>query len=618
MGLDVGTLLDDRYEIVRAVNKGGMGAVYEAIDRRLANSRCAVKELLDDWQGINSDDAKLIREKLEMEMQFLVNLQHPGIPRIRDAFAKGDAYYLVMDFIEGSDLENLLAQQLKETGAPLPADQVRTYALEVLEILEYLHTLDPPVLHRDIKPANIIREEARGKLKLVDFGLARQMTQSRAFTSVGTMGYLPLEQASGDPDQRSDIYALGATLHCLITGKPPVPFRIQPVLEVCPGADPELAVIIDKAVAREAEDRFPTAAAMKAALQGKAPAVVSVPSPAPSPPPAAQPSTVSPEPARPSTVSLAPSQPAPAPTQPAAKPVGGRRSRSIIPPELCPGCGAEFGPRDKTCGSCGQSLSFRNRIFAPSLSECQRFLLEGGSFLSNLLVGTGHLYMLHFTYQLQGKIKPFGIINWSEKLLLLGLFALFALSLAGFIGELLRARIKNHDQAPSWPHPKLGVTAGLGVGYTCLVVFMPMAMVLIVAFSMVALVSMMGYNQRTGYQAAIMVVAIAPILYTMFRGLAMLPVELGNYCYLDHPPPLFDSATPMRQQVLPAVGAYLSFLVVASVALLGVSLLYGALAQTSVVLAILVAAPFQFAYLLFWTYFLGVLYRDKLMANAPS
>ena len=191
--LPPGTLLEDRYKIVSILRAGGMGALYCAHDTRLADSPCAVKEMLPqhDGGGANTD---YIRRRFLEEMKVLARLNHPDIPRVRDYFVEGGLNYIVMDLVEGSNL----LDALHERGQPLPAPEVVRLGLSILSILEYLHSHNPPTIHRDIKPANILIERGTGRFKLVDFGLACDAsTGATVHTQVGTLGYCPLEQIQG-------------------------------------------------------------------------------------------------------------------------------------------------------------------------------------------------------------------------------------------------------------------------------------------------------------------------------------------------------------------------------------------------------------------------------------
>src|SRR5437588_8223631 len=213
--LSAGTVLQGRYRIVRQLGQGGMGAVYEAVDERL-DTIVALKETL-------FADEKL-RKQFEREARLLARLHHQALPRVSDHFNEGGGQFLVMQYITGEDLAEMLAQK----NGPFPQDEVVRWADQLCDALDYLHTQDPQIIHRDIKPQNL-KLTARGQIVLLDFGLAKGSAGqlSVVTTSASIFGYTPnyapLEQVQGlGTDARSDIYSLGATLYHLLTNvKPP-------------------------------------------------------------------------------------------------------------------------------------------------------------------------------------------------------------------------------------------------------------------------------------------------------------------------------------------------------------------------------------------------------------
>jgi serine/threonine protein kinase len=221
------TILRERYRIVELVGRGGMGATYRAEDLRLQGRYCAVKEALPDPDA-SSEELAQSREQFYQEASTLARLDHPNLPKVSDYFSEDNRDYLVMDFVPGQDLKEMLTAALRE-GHPLPERQVLAWADQLCDALSYMHTQDPPVLHRDIKPSNIKITPA-GRVKLVDFGLVKTLSpdDQRTITVVqgrGTVQYIPLEQYGGDTghtDVRSDIYSLGATLYHLLAGQPPL------------------------------------------------------------------------------------------------------------------------------------------------------------------------------------------------------------------------------------------------------------------------------------------------------------------------------------------------------------------------------------------------------------
>jgi hypothetical protein len=265
--LGAGTVVGQRYQVVRAVAQGGMGAIYEAQDTRLGNRRCALKVLLD--AGMTPQDQADVAAWFAREAQILSDLHHPLIPNISDYFSDHGHHYLVMDFVDGQTLEHLLTQR----GTPgLPIEDVMGWGRELCSVLKYLHTRQPPVIFRDLKPANIMLETA-GTLKLIDFGIARRLdtkrTEQTVYTMIGTPGYCPPEQYQGLADPRSDVYSLGATLHHLISGRDPrrhQPFTFPPLSTLVPAIDPAVDAAITRAVSLQAGNRFANVDEFRTAL----------------------------------------------------------------------------------------------------------------------------------------------------------------------------------------------------------------------------------------------------------------------------------------------------------------------------------------------------------------
>jgi len=230
--LPVGTVLRSRYKIIELVGHGGMGAVYRAEDLRLEGRQCAVKEVLPQL-SLPPDLLTQMQEQFYREASILARLDHPNLPKVSDYFSHYGREYLVMDFVPGRDLKEIV-DEAKRQGTFLRERRVLGWAAQLLDAVEYLHAQEPPVLHRDIKPSNI-KLTPRGNIKLVDFGLVKLMApdDSRTVTVVqgrGTVQYTPLEQYGGDlghTDVRSDIYSLGATLYHLLTGSPPADAKLR-------------------------------------------------------------------------------------------------------------------------------------------------------------------------------------------------------------------------------------------------------------------------------------------------------------------------------------------------------------------------------------------------------
>src|SRR5688572_29541557 len=266
------SLLQDRYRIVKEMGRGGMGAVYEAVDERLGIT-VALKEVLSAEPSM--------RKQFEQEARLLACMQHPALPRVSDHFVEGNRAFLVMQFISGIDLARIISHQ----SGPFPPDQVIAWADQLLDALIYLHSQDRQVIHRDIKPHNL-KLTVTGQIALLDFGLARaqpadqSLTASRPFFGY-TKHYAPLEQIQDQrTDPRSDIYALGATLYHLLTGvKPPDalvratalinsdPDPLKPADKIHAAVGPQIAAILSKAMAQRSEDRFANASEFREALR---------------------------------------------------------------------------------------------------------------------------------------------------------------------------------------------------------------------------------------------------------------------------------------------------------------------------------------------------------------
>ncbi|HEV2884284.1 MAG TPA: protein kinase [Pyrinomonadaceae bacterium] len=267
------SLLQNRYRIVRQLGQGGMGTVYEALDERL-DATVALKETLFAEERL--------RKQFEREARLLARMHHPALPRVSDHFSDGDGQFLVMQFIAGDDL----CQMLNEKKGPFPIDQVLTWGDQLLDALDYLHTQEPQIVHRDIKPQNL-KLTSRGQIILLDFGLAKGQTGGVSVITTAsifgyTPNYAPLEQIQGlGTDARSDIYSLGATLYHLMTGtKPPdaltraaaiVNGQLDPLVpanQISDRVGPEVAHVLGRAMSQNRDQRYSTAAEMRAALKG--------------------------------------------------------------------------------------------------------------------------------------------------------------------------------------------------------------------------------------------------------------------------------------------------------------------------------------------------------------
>lgn len=238
-----------------------MGAVYRAEDLRLEGRQCAIKEIRFEPGGSPST-LKQAQEQFHREANVLARLDHPNLPKVSDYFSEGERDYLVMDFVSGQNLKEIVDDARRQNRF-LDESLVLVWAAQLCDALEYLHGQDPPVLHRDVKPANIKLTPA-GTVKLVDFGLVKLLTpdDTRTITILqgrGTVQYTPLEQYGGDTghtDIRSDIYSLSATFYHLLAGQPPPdakqrflkPDSLTPLRSLNPDVSPRVERAVMKAL----------------------------------------------------------------------------------------------------------------------------------------------------------------------------------------------------------------------------------------------------------------------------------------------------------------------------------------------------------------------------------
>jgi outer membrane protein assembly factor BamB/tRNA A-37 threonylcarbamoyl transferase component Bud32 len=264
-------VLMDRYLIQDVIGVGGMGSVYSARDLHFPKvvKLVAVKEM------INQAPDPLVRativQNFEREANILVTLNHPSIPKIFDFFTYKDRSYLVEEYVSGRDLEAIL----KARNDFIPEDQVIGWAIELCDVLDFLHNHKPePIIFRDMKPSNIMIN-AHNRVVLVDFGIAKVFTTNQKGTMIGTEGYSPPEQYRGEATPLADIYALGATLHHLLTMRdprlePPFTFNERPIKRYNPNVSLELETVVNTALNYNPQDRFKDAASIKEALMGVA------------------------------------------------------------------------------------------------------------------------------------------------------------------------------------------------------------------------------------------------------------------------------------------------------------------------------------------------------------
>ncbi len=266
-----GTTLVDRYNIQEVIGIGGMGSVYRARDLHFPNvvKLVAVKEM------INLAPDPLVRQTIvqnfEREANMLATLNHPAVPRIYDYFSLDNRSYLVLEFIIGKDLEAVI----NDTAGFLPEHQVIGWAIQLCEVLNFLHAHKPdPIIFRDMKPSNVMIDH-NGDIILIDFGIAKTFQPGIKGTMIGTEGYSPPEQYRGEATHLADIYSLGATLHHALTRRdprlePPFSFAERPVRRINAAVSPEFDAVINTALQYNPPERFPSAEAMKDALMAVA------------------------------------------------------------------------------------------------------------------------------------------------------------------------------------------------------------------------------------------------------------------------------------------------------------------------------------------------------------
>lgn len=248
----IGSVIDNKYEILKQIGKGGMSTVYLAMDKRL-NKQWAVKEIN---KAVNDKNNEVVVQSLLAEANLMKRLDHPSLPRIVDIIDNGRTIYVIMDYIEGESLDKIL-----NTNGPQPQALVVEWAKQLCDVLSYLHNQKPPIIYRDMKPANIMLKP-EGKLKLIDFGIAREYKQNNMTdtVSLGTRGYAAPEQfgGMGQTDARTDIYCLGVTLYHLLTGKNPAepPYELYPIRQWNPSLSSGLEYIVQKCTQLNPDDRY--------------------------------------------------------------------------------------------------------------------------------------------------------------------------------------------------------------------------------------------------------------------------------------------------------------------------------------------------------------------------
>jgi serine/threonine-protein kinase len=333
-----------------------MAWVYQ-VERLDANgaSLWALKELRPQTE--DPDTQAHARKLFEQEAMILSRLDHPNLPQVIDFFEQAQRAYLVMEFIWGESLE----KRLEQTQSPLMERQVLQWAVQICEVLAYLHSRRPPVIFRDMKPSNVMVNNA-GVIKLIDFGIARTYKEHKLQDTIalGSENYAAPEQwGEAQTDARSDIYGLGATMYHLLANMPPSPAFLPTIPTPLDAANPALSAdavaIVSRAMAREREDRYQSAQEMRAALIAVLPGYVppqqsrpqATPSPARAPVPAAM-----------GAVQVSPSSPRSPGTGGRAAPGAATQIRPRPAPRagVCARCGHQNAPTYRFCVACGSAL----------------------------------------------------------------------------------------------------------------------------------------------------------------------------------------------------------------------------------------------------------------------
>ena len=261
------TVLSGRYSVIRKLGRGGRGAVSLVNDTRLGGKHWAVKEM-SDAALVDPQERQNAVQAFQSEATLLASMNHPNLTKVVDYFEEGAKHYLVMDYIDGQTLDELLAGRTQ----PFTEERVTDWALQLCDVLDYLHNQPQPVIFRDLKPGNIMLDKD-GQIHLIDFGIARLFKPGKSHdtASFGTAGYAPREQyGRGQTDARSDVYALGATLHHLLTLRDPgdEPFKFPQANALNPNIPDQLNKTVMSAVEQEPEDRWQSAKEFAQALAG--------------------------------------------------------------------------------------------------------------------------------------------------------------------------------------------------------------------------------------------------------------------------------------------------------------------------------------------------------------
>lgn len=260
--LKIGSIIDGKYKVLNEIGHGGMSTVYLAINEK-ANKPWAIKEVRKSL----SRDFDMLRQSLILETDMLKKLSHKNLPSIVDIIDSDENFLIVMDYIEGNTLEKLV----NENGA-YPQEEVIGWAVQLCDVLRFLHERLNPIIYRDMKPSNVMLK-SDGNVILIDFGTAREfkMQKEGDTTCLGTQGYAAPEQfgGMGQTDARTDIYCLGATMYHLITGHNPSkpPYEMYPIRKWNPSLSSGLEKVILKCTRKNPEDRYQSAKELMYALE---------------------------------------------------------------------------------------------------------------------------------------------------------------------------------------------------------------------------------------------------------------------------------------------------------------------------------------------------------------
>ncbi len=256
-----GSIIAGRYQVIRLVGQGGMSNLYLAHDRKYNNAIVVVKEMTAAYS--DPKEQQMAVDLFHREAKLLASLNHRHIPKVFDYFQFAGKYYLSMEFIDGQDL----AQKLESSKGPLAETQVLEWGEQIATVLFYLHKHEPPIVFRDVKPSNIMLCDQG--VKLIDFGIARHFDQAKKGDTmrIGSPGYAPPEQYAAQTDPRSDIYALGVTLHHALTGRDPTatqtPFLVPPARKINPNLSEATDAMLARATQLDPSDRYQNVLEMK-------------------------------------------------------------------------------------------------------------------------------------------------------------------------------------------------------------------------------------------------------------------------------------------------------------------------------------------------------------------